>query len=221
MVKVTIHDRYYPKTFSEKIDPTRTALIVVDMQNEFCSPDGYVARQGWDIRPMQAMALNLSGFVAAARRYVRVIHVRGQYEPAMMPPQMVERLHKLGIAPYCQPGTKGAEFYPEFEPGSGDITITKRTFSAFAHTELEYLLRNLGLHTVIVTGTFSNVCVNSTVRDAYFRGFYPVIPEDLSAAPDPDAHRVTMATLGNFFGVVVSSREILQTWNGLQTAQAV
>src|SRR5437763_1959692 len=116
MVEVTLRNRYYPKNFSEKIDPAKAALIVVDMQNEFCSPDGYVAKQGWDIRPMQAMALNLRRFVTAARRHVRIIHVRGQYEPAMMPPQMVERLHRLGIPPYCQPGTKGAEFFPGFEP---------------------------------------------------------------------------------------------------------
>ena len=109
---------------------------------------------------MQAMALNLSKFVAAARQYVRIVHVRGQYEPAMMPPQMVERLHRLGISPYCQPGTKRRRVYPGFEPSPDDIIITKLTFSAFAHTDLEYLLRNLRLQTVIVTGTFSNVCVD-------------------------------------------------------------
>ena len=171
MAEVTLSNRYYPKTFAEKIDPAKTALVVVDMQNEFCSPDGYVAKQGWDIRPMQAMALNLSKFVAAARQYVRIVHVRGQYEPAMMPPQMVERLHRLGISPYCQPGTKGAEFYPGFEPSPDDIIITKRTFSAFAHTDLEYLLRNLRLQTVIVTGTFSNVALIRLYATLIFADF--------------------------------------------------
>jgi ureidoacrylate peracid hydrolase len=212
MTEVSLAKRYYPRSFEEKVDPAHTALILVDMQNEFCSPEGYVAKQGWDIRPMQEMALRLKRFVSMARRYVPVIHIRGQYEPAVMPAQMVERLHRLGIPPYCQPGTKGVEFYPGFEPAAGDIVITKRTFSAFAHTELEHVLRNIRVQTVVVTGTFSNVCVDSTVRDAYFRGFYPVIPDDLTAAPDPQVHRVTMATLGHFFGVVVRSGEILTTW---------
>ena len=212
MDPITLSSRYYPKTFAEKIDPAHTALIVVDMQNEFCSPDGYVAKQGWDIRPMQEMALDLKRFITTARQYVRVVNVRGQYEPAVMPPQMVERLHRLGISPYCQPGTKGAEFYPGFEPAPGDIVITKRTFSAFAHTELEYVLRNLRVQTVVVTGTFTNVCVDSTVRDAYFNGFYPVIPLDLSATPDPQTHGLTLETLGQFFGVVVPSKDILDVW---------
>ena len=87
-----------------------------------------------------------------------------------------------------------------------------RTFSAFAHTELEYVLRNLRVQTVVVTGTFTNVCVDSTVRDAYFNGFYPVIPLDLSATPDPQTHGLTLETLGQFFGVVVPSKDILDVW---------
>jgi ureidoacrylate peracid hydrolase len=220
MSSITLSYRYYPKTFAEKIDATHTAVIVVDMQNEFCSPEGYVAKQGWNIRPMQDMAFELKRFVSLARQYVPIVNVRGQYEPAVMPPQMVERLHRLGISPYCQPGTKGAEFYPGFEPAPGDIVITKRTFSAFAHTELSYVLRNLRVQTVIVTGTFTNVCVDSTVRDAYFNGFYPVIPSDLSATPDPQTHRVTLETLGHFFGVVVPSKDILESWGQSKSATA-
>src|SRR5215210_4281158 len=112
MTEVTLASRYYPRSFDEKVDPAHTALLLIDMQNEFCSPEGYVAKQGWDIRPMQALASRLKQFIAAARNHVPVIHIRGQYEPAFMPPQMVERLRRLAIAPYCQPGTKGVEFYP-------------------------------------------------------------------------------------------------------------
>lgn len=220
MGSITLSDRYYPKTFVEKIDPAHTAVIVVDMQNEFCSPEGYVAKQGWNIAPMQEMAFELKRFITVARKYVPIVHVRGQYEPAVMPPQMVERLHRLGIAPYCQPGTKGADFYPGFEPAPGDIVITKRTFSAFAHTELAFILQNLRVQTVVVTGTFTNVCVDSTVRDAYFNGFYPVIPSNLSATPDPEIHRVTLKTLGHFFGVVVPSDDILESWRRSNSATA-
>jgi ureidoacrylate peracid hydrolase len=183
------------------------------MQNEFCGETGYVARQGWDIAPMQAMAARLERFLTTARHHVPIIHVRGHYPPEVMPPQMVERLHRLGISPYCQPGTSGAEFYPGFDPEPGEIVLTKRTFSAFAHTELEHILRNLRIDTVIVAGTFTNVCVDSTVRDAYFRGFYPVIPEDLCAAPDATIHQSTLSTLGHFFGVVVPSSQIAESWS--------
>ena len=220
MNDITLGRRYYPRTFDEKTAAAHSALILVDMQNEFCSPDGYVARQGWNIRPMQDMAIHLKSFVAAARRHVPIIHIRGQYEPAVMPPQMVERLHRLGIAPYCQPGTKGVEFYPGFEPAAGEIVITKRTFSAFAHTELEHVLRNLRIETVIVAGTFTNVCVDSTARDAYFRGFYVIIPDDLCACPDADVQRITLATLGRFFGEVVPSDRLLETWNRSSSARA-
>lgn len=213
MAEVTLQDRYYPRTFEEKADPSHTALIVVDMQNDFCAPEGYVARQGWNTQPLRDMSTRLRHFIAAARPSVPVIHVRGQYEPAVMPPQMVERLIRLGIGPYCQPGTAGVEFLPGFEPEPGDIVITKRTFSAFAHTELEHVLRNMGIKTVIITGTFTNVCIDSTARDAYFRGFYVIVPEDLCACPDPEIHAMTLATLGHFFGVVVPSQRLLETWS--------
>jgi ureidoacrylate peracid hydrolase len=212
MSQINLGDRYYPKTFAEKVDPNHTALIVIDMQNEFCSPDGYVAKQGWDITPMQSMAEQLKKFIDAARKHVKVIHIRGQYEPAFMPVAMVERLHRLNIPPYCQPRTKGVEFYPGFEPAPGEILITKRMFSAFAHTELDYLLRNIEVKTVVLTGTFTNVCVDSTARDAYFHNYYVILVDDLTACPDPELHRATLETLGHFFGVVVKSRELLSTW---------
>jgi ureidoacrylate peracid hydrolase len=205
-------DRDYPRTFAEKVDPRHTVVLVVDMQNEFCAPDGYVAKQGWDIGPMIAMAERLRRFLDAARPHVRVVHARGQYEPPFMPAQMVERLQRLGIPPYCQPGTRGVEFYPGFEPQPGEHVITKRTFSAFAHTELDFLLRNLGVRTVVVTGTFTNVCVDSTARDAYFRDYYVVIPDDLTANPDGEAQRAALKTLGHFFGVVVPSSDLLAAW---------
>lgn len=205
-------ERSWPRTFAEKVDPAHTVVLVVDMQNEFCAPDGYVAKQGWDVGPMVAMAHRLKAFLSAARRHVRVVHARGQYEPPFMPAQMVERLHRLGIPPYCQPGTRGVEFYPGFEPEPGEIVITKRTFSAFAHTELDFLLRNLGVRTVVVTGTFTNVCVDSTARDAYFHDYYVVIPEELTANPDADAQRAALRTLGHFFGVVVPSSDLLAVW---------
>lgn len=209
---MTLDGREFPKTFAEKVDRRHTAILVVDMQNDFCAPDGYVATQGWDVRPMVEMAGRLLHFLEDARPWVRVIHVRGQYEPAFMPAQMVERLHRLGIPAYCQPGTRGVAFYPGFEPRPGEVLITKRTFSAFAHTELDFLLRNLGVKTVVVTGTFTNVCVDSTVRDAYVHDYYPVIPADLTANPSAEAQRVALDTLGHFFGVVVQSAELLAAW---------
>lgn len=217
MKPVSLADRAWPRSFAEKVAPAHTAVLVVDMQNDFCAPDGYVARQGWDIEPMARMAERLSAFLDEARRYVRIVHVRGQYEPAFMPSQMVERLQRLGIPPYCQPGTRGIEFYPGFEPAAGDLVVTKRTFSAFAHTDLDLLLRHLGVRTVAVTGTFTNVCVDSTARDAYFHDYYVVIPEDLTATSEPAAQEATLRTLGHFFGVVVKSAEILATWRALST----
>ena len=212
MEDVKLGDRVVPKSFQEKVDPAHTALIILDMQNEFCAEDGYVARQDWDIAPIRQMAVRLQGFLVAARQYVRVVHVRGQYEPAFMPAQMVERLRRLHISPYCQPGTKGIEFYPGFEPAPGEAVVTKRTFSAFAHSELDYLLRNLGIQTVVLTGTFTNVCVDSTARDAYSRNYYVIIPGDLTACPNPAVQEASLETLGQFFGVVVPSAELLNAW---------
>jgi len=207
-------DRDYPRTFAEKVDRAHTAVLVVDMQNDFCAPDGYVAKQGWDVQPMIAMADRLRRFLDAARPHVRIVHVHGQYEPPFMPAQMVERLRRLGIPPYCQPGTRGIEFYPGFEPRPEDLVITKRTFTAFAHTELDFLLRNLGVRTVVVTGTFTNVCVDSTARDAYVNDYYVVVPEDLTANPDVESQHAALKTLGHFFGVVVPSSDLLAAWQG-------
>jgi len=213
MHSLTLSDRQIPADLGAKLDPAHTALVLIDMQNEFCSPRGYVAQQGWDITPMQAMAERLRGFVAAARRHVRVIHVRGQYEPVYLVDQMVDRLHSANIAPYCQPGTHGWKFYPGFEPEAGEIVVTKRSYSGFANTELELVLRNLHVRTFVAAGTFTNVCVDTTVRDGYARGFYPVIAEDLTACPEPEQHSAALATLGRFFGTVVPSARITELWD--------
>ncbi len=212
MRRLTLQSRSVPADLADKLNPAHTALVLIDMQNEFCSPQGYVAQQGWDIRPMQEMAERLRGFVGEARQHIPVIHVRGQYEPVYLVDQMVDRLHRANIAPYCQPGTHGHAFYPGFEPEEGEVVVTKRSYSGFAHTELELVLRNLHVRTIIAAGTFTNVCVDTTVRDGYARGFYPVIPEDLTACPEPVQHSAALETLGRFFGTVVPSSRITELW---------
>ncbi len=84
----------------------------------------------------------------------------------------------------------------------------------FAHTELDFLLRNLGVRTMVVTGTFTNVCVDSTARDAYVNAYYVVVPDDLTANPDLESQHAALKTLGHFFGVVVPSSDLLAVWQG-------
>ena len=150
---------------------SHTALIIVDMQNDFCATDGFVAMGGRDVSHVQEMAKRLPELIELARQAdVLVVFVRCAYSTDdnryLSDVWLEQAARRQGsgytLAPVCQEGTRGGEFYGDVRPAEGDIIVTKHRYSAFHGTDLEVILRSHGVRTVVLTGVSTHVCVETT-----------------------------------------------------------
>jgi len=205
-----------PATLSDWVDRTRSALLVIDMQNDFCHPDGAFAKRGLDISMAQEIIPTLQRLMAAAREahvpvaIVRV--VRGQHTgwPAL------DRLSRHNFGPDFVPvfveGTWGAELLEGFEPKPGDIALDKNRYGAFTGTNLDLILRNKGVSTLIVSGGATNVCVESTVREGFMLDYDVVLVEDACATVTPELQQGTIGSVRGWFGRVERAESIIACW---------
>lgn len=197
----------------ERVDPATSRMLVMDVQNDFCAPGGWIARNGADLRWIDAAVERLDAFLGFARSAgVQPIFVRAIYDKIYLSPPMLERHRRTGLSiEHCQEGTWGAEFYG-VAPLEGEIVITKHRYSAFVDTELNALLRAQRVENLIVTGVTSNVCVESTARDGYMLDYHIVFVSDCSATYDDAAHEATLANIRRAFGIVAGMDEIVDAW---------
>jgi ureidoacrylate peracid hydrolase len=215
-------------TLDELVDPRHAALIVVDMQNDFCDANGALARSGSDPSLIQAMAPRLVSLLAAARRAgLKIVHVRTEHSPWTDSASWVGRHHGKSRT-VCFPGSWGAEYYPGFEPeeaqdrrpGSHEFVVTKHRYSGFVGTDLDLVLRSQGIRSVIMTGEATNVCVESTARDAFMRDYWVVFVSDCTASTFKEAHDATLVTMGRHFATMATGDEIMATWAKAQPQAA-
>lgn len=195
--------------------PETTALLVIDLQNDFCAEDGFFARAGQAVGPCRAAIPTIARLTEACRsRGVRIVFTRTILDAGEDEPQRhrirPERDHAVPRRGLCRPGSRGAEIVAELKPRAEDEVVDKRRYSAFYGTDLEQRLHALGIDTLIVSGVTTNACVDSTVRDAYFRGLDVVVVSDAVAAFEPHLHASTLENLGLLFGAVASSAEVLE-----------
>jgi nicotinamidase-related amidase len=210
-----------PLSLAEKVNPASTALLVIDVQNDYIHPNGYIARIGGDISSCVAMVPRLLQLVGAARAAgVTIIHTRNWHRPETDSPALLDRMaqrRRTQEDRAARANTWGAEFY-QIVALPGEEIVSKFRFDAFLGTNLEYLLRARGIRTVICIGTATNICVESTARAALMRDFHLVIAEDCCASPDVEAHRATLKTLKHSFGEVMSADRLEAIW-GLGTGE--
>ncbi|MEM9341821.1 MAG: isochorismatase family cysteine hydrolase [Pseudomonadota bacterium] len=182
------------------IDPTRTALMTIDLQNDFLHPDGAYGRAGQTsdliaalperIKPL-AEALRARGGVYISAQFTLVPGPGG--EPLIAP-------HLRALRPFLSkgdfaPGAFGHALVDDLAPA--DYSIEKVAYSAFYQTRLEYILRALDIDTLIVGGIVTNGGVASTVRDAHLRNFHTILLSDGCAAFNPEVHEATLVSLGS------------------------
>jgi len=211
--------RHVLSTLEEKVDPTRACVLVIDVQNEFCARSGAFHRTGHDVDLIEAMVPALLGLIERARAVgCPVIFVRAIYDEHFLAPnwQDPDILCNLSV-PRCRTGTWGAEFY-KVEPRPGEIVVTKHRYSAFIETELDTILRALGVETLILTGVATNVCVESTARDGFMKDYYVVVVDDCTGTSSRSAHQATLENICNYFGRVASSAEIMKVWEARASA---
>ena len=206
-------------TLDEKVAPGNAALLVVDVQNDFCDPKGTFGRANSDLSMVDGMMRGLQGLILGARRVgVPVIFIKSVYDPVYLFPAWYERNARLNFkVPRCESGTWGGEFY-QLSPLDNEVIIEKHRYSAFVGTDLDLVLRSNHIQTVIVAGIATNICVESTARDAFMRNYYVVASSDASAAYDRNQHLAALQSIETAFGVTASSDAILQSWSPLKTA---
>jgi ureidoacrylate peracid hydrolase len=193
-----------------KLNPESTALIIIDMQRDFCCEGGTFDRRGFDIRPAQRLAKRLNSFLEEARKVLKhIIHLKMMKIPELASPVVDELYGRIKMKRSYDPAF--AEPY-EVIPQPGDVIIPKYKYSGFISTYIDQFLRSKGINTLIITGLATNVCVESTARDGFMREYYIVIPSDLTEGTSPEAKKWSLLNMDMFFGEVVSSKEILECW---------
>lgn len=207
------------RTLEEKVNPKHSALICVDMQNEFCEATGGSASEGSDISMIREMAPRLTSFIGAARALsLPVIFIRSVYDTedgrylsdAWIERRTSHKGPKSEYIPFCVEGSWGWEFVKGVKPRNDELVVTKHRYSAFFDTELDLVLRSRGIRTIIVTGVTTNCCVDSTTRDGFMKDYYVVLVSDCVAAFSQRAHAAALENLGRLFGQVASSAEVLK-----------
>ena len=193
-----------------KLNPDSTALIIIDMQKDFCCEGGTFHKRGFDIESAQKLAKRLHSFLTEVRKVLKhIIHLQMIKKPEYTSPLVDDLYSRIKMERSYDPNL--AEPY-EVIPQTGDIVIPKHKYSGFVSTYLDPFLRSKRINTLIITGLATNVCVESTARDGFMREYYIVIPSDLTEGTSSEAKKWSLANLDMFFGEVVSSDEILECW---------
>ena len=215
------------KPYDFPMDPARTALVIIDMQRDFLEEGGFGAMLGNDVSQLASVVEPLQAVLAAARASgMMVIHTREGHRPDLSdaPPAKLARGNlSCGIGDLGPKGRvlvrgeEGHDIVDELAPAEGEVVLDKPGKGAFYATDLELILRNGGITSLIVTGVTTEVCVHTTVREGNDRGFECLVLEDCVGSYFPEFHAVGLkmiAAQGGIFGWTTPSAQLLQVLGG-------
>lgn len=215
-------------TLAKKVDPSHTALIVVDVQNDFCAPKGMMDREGNDLSLVQAMVPRLQRLIEAARASgVFVVYIQSIYGLAgneLLSESWLEQAARRRKGSYtqyavCAEGSWNFEFYEGIQPIEGEAIVNKHRFSAFEGTPLDLILRSRGIRTLIMTGVATNVCVETTARQGFVMDYYIVFAGDCTGTYSREEQETTLRNIDKYFGQVANHDEIIACWEAAQKPQ--
>jgi ureidoacrylate peracid hydrolase len=200
-------------TLARKAAPGTAALVVVDVQNDFCAADGFFGRIGADIPTIQRAIPPLQRLIEGARAAgVLVVFIQAIYDPSDLSPAMRERRQRRKIEmPLCLTDSWGADFHV-VQPRPGEPIIIKHRYSAMINTELDALLKRHGIRSLLLTGVATDTCVESTGRDAYFMDYYVSLVADCCGAFSARDHAVALERFDRDYGPIVNSTELIAVW---------
>jgi ureidoacrylate peracid hydrolase len=183
------------------LDLARTAVVVIDMINEFCKPGGRMVLPGYEalVAPQRAI-------IESARAVeVPVLWVHDAHRPNM-------RLEREWAkrTPHSLEGTWATEIIEDLGARPDEVHVIKRRYSAFFQTDLDLTLKDLQVNQLVIFGVVTNICVRSTVHDAFFNGYDVVVPSDACAATGQREQDSSLYDIATHFGIVSTSTEVVQ-----------
>ena len=219
-----IKARPFDFPYDGKLDPARSALLVIDLQIDFVSADGYLAKRGYDVTPVRAILPAVRSVIEAVRSVGGlVVYTRQGYRAdlADMTPYERWRRQRGGLegTRVLVRGSPGFEIVPELRVLPGDVTVDKTANGAFTYTDLEQILRVRSIEHLLFSGCTTDVCVHTTLREAHDRNFQCLLIEDACASGDAYAHAaaVHMVTVEDgVFGAVATAGDVME---GLRLAR--
>ena len=207
-------------TLEEQIDPKHTALLVIDPQNDFCASDGAAVKlMGLDVSRVQSAIQPLNSLIEKAREAgLMIVWTRSLVDPDKARPSFKARSFILDAKAedieLVRAGSNGAEWYSGVvKPLPDEYIVTKYHYDAFEDTDLALLLGSRGIKTLLMTGFITNVCVETTARHGYIKGYYIVVVSDCTDTGTEEEHEATLYNIGKFFGKVATSSEIKKVWS--------
>jgi ureidoacrylate peracid hydrolase len=210
------------KTLKDRCDPRYAALIVVDVQNDFVSPQGSAGKRGDDVGAAMAMIPNLTRLIDEGRKVgLTIVYIRTTHSEWTDTASWIYRTSQKSGLNTCRERTWGAEFYDGIAPLPSERVVIKHRYSAFINTDLNTVLKARGIESILVCGVATNVCVETTARDGYMYDYYVTMIDDCSAAYDAKLHMGTLENIRRHFGLVASSDQVIETWSGLPVQQAM
>ena len=210
------------ETLGDLVNPEVSAVLVVDMQNDFLDPEGVTGRAGLETTAMAGITPRLRSFIDEARRVkVPVIFIQAIYNEIYLSEPFKVLFKTKDWLPndqrrICEEGTWGADFYGNLSPLPGELVVKKHRYSAFINTELDLVLRGQNIKSLIVTGVGTNVCVESTVRDGFMLSYYITVVEDCTATYSRQAHEASIQNIKDYFGRIATADEIVGAWKDLR-----
>lgn len=225
MGKLYVSAEPYPWPYNGSLRTDNTALLVVDMQIDFCGAGGFIDRQGCDISLTRVAIEPIQRVLAAMRKMgFPILHTREGHRPDLsdLAANKQWRSRQLGVGigepgpcgRFLIRGEPGWEIIPELAPLSGEPVIDKPGKGAFYATDLDLILQRGGVQNIVMTGITTDVCVHSTMREANDRGYECLLLGDCCGATVKENHEAALRTIqigGGIFGAVSDSRRLLDT----------
>ena len=183
-------------------------LMVIDMQNDFVSSKGAFAQMGFEVKNIKKVIPTIRKFKESG---IQTVYVISHYDDIYLTNSIKERYQRSGYnISFCISGTWGAQIVDELKPEKGDIIIIKHRYNGFLGTNLELILRNMDIDTLIFTGVETHVCVQQTAIHGYMLGYKVVLVEDCTTSINENDKRYALEYCRRYYGVIKSSKEILK-----------